>query len=208
MKKMILFTILLMTLTACTVPRTQVTPETTTTDIPQANMPKPASIYCEQNGNKLQIVAATDGSQSGICVFPDGNVCDKWAYYRGQCGPAAQTTPTSNLIIEATSDAMDDKVGETNPNSSMPPGTTEEVIGWWGVIKRTESGAQFDDYFERQDLGQTISFGINSMDTAVKSQIESLRDSGRIVHIYGTLVSNVPDYNGSQIAVDRIEIEE
>ena len=28
------------------------------------------------------------------------------------------------------------------------------------------------------------------------------------VHLYGTLVSNVPDYNGSQILVDRIEVEE
>jgi hypothetical protein len=30
-----------------------------------------------------------------------------------------------------------------------------------------------------------------------------------IVHTkYGTLLSNVPDFNGSQIQVDRIEVEE
>jgi hypothetical protein len=46
------------------------------------------------------------------------------------------------------------------------------------------------------------------MDPAVRSQIEALRDSGKVVHLYGTLVSNVPDYNGSQILVDRIEMEE
>jgi hypothetical protein len=46
------------------------------------------------------------------------------------------------------------------------------------------------------------------MDPAIRSQIEALRDSGKIVHLYGTLVSNVPDYNGSQILVDRIEVEE
>lgn len=85
---------------------------------------------------------------------------------------------------------------------------TEEVADWWGVIKSMEPGAQFDDYFERQDLGEIISFGIDSMDPKVKSQIEALRDSGRLVHLYGTLVSNVPDYNGSQILVDRIEVEE
>ena len=90
----------------------------------------------------------------------------------------------------------------------MPPGTTEEISDWWGVIKGTEPGAQYDDYFERQDLGQTIYFGIDSMDAAVKSRIEVLRDSGRIVHLYGTLFSNVPDYNGSQILVERIEVEE
>jgi len=43
---------------------------------------------------------------------------------------------------------------------------------------------------------------------AVKSQIEALRDSDKIVHLYGTLLSNVPAYNGSQIQVNRIEVEE
>jgi hypothetical protein len=30
---------------------------------------------------------------------------------------------------------------------------------------------------------------------------------GKILHLYGTLFSNVPDYNGSQIRVDRIVVE-
>ena len=89
----------------------------------------------------------------------------------------------------------------------MPPGATEEIADWRGVIKSTQPGAQYDDYFERQDLGQIIYFGIDSMDPAVKSQIEALRDSGKIVHLYGTLLSNVPDYNGSQTLVDRIVVE-
>ncbi len=90
----------------------------------------------------------------------------------------------------------------------MPPESTEEIANWWGVIKSTESGAQYDDYFERQDLGQIIYFGIDSMDPTVQAQIETLRDSGKIVHLYGTLLSNVPDFNRSQIQVGRIEIKE
>jgi hypothetical protein len=100
--------------------------------------------------------------------------------------------------------------GSTEEDASggyMPPGTSEEIADWWGVIKSTQPGAQYDDYFERQDLGQIIYFGIDSMDPTVQAQIEALRDSGRIVHLYGTLFSNVPDYNGSQIQVDRIEVE-
>ena len=46
------------------------------------------------------------------------------------------------------------------------------------------------------------------MDPAVQVQINALRDSGKIVHLYGTLFSNVPDYNGSQVLVDRIVVEE
>ena len=52
------------------------------------NMANPASVYCEEQGNQLEIVTAADGSQSGVCVFPDGSTCDEWAYFRGECGPA------------------------------------------------------------------------------------------------------------------------
>jgi putative hemolysin len=181
MKKIITFTIILMALTACTVFQVQ-TLENTGTDIPQARMPNPASVYCAQQGNKLEISTAADGSQNGICIFPDGSTCDEWAYFRGECGPALQKSPT--------------------------PGTTEDVSDWWGIIKSTPPGAQYDDYFERQDLGQVIIYGIDSIDPEVSSQIKALRDSGKIVHLYGILDNNVPDYNGSQIQPDRIEVKE
>jgi hypothetical protein len=182
--------------------------------MPQVNMPNPASVYCRQNGNKLEIHTAADGSQNGTCVFPDGSTCDEWAYFRGECGPAAQEDPMPAMTVEATANPTGGgpggSGGNTEENASggyMPPGTSEEIADWWGVIKSTQPGAQYDDYFERQDLGQIIYFGIDSMDPTVQAQIEALRDSGRIVHLYGTLFSNVPDYNGSQIQVDRIEVE-
>jgi len=168
MKRMILFTILLMTLAACSASQTQ------------AGMPNPASVYCEQTGNKLEIRTAADGSQNGICVFPDGSTCDEWAYYRGECGPAAQKSPTPPMTVEATTEASGGGPGgsggteEQASGGYMPPGTSEEIADWWGVIKSTESGSSYDDYFERQDLGQVIYFGIDSIDSAVKSQIESI----------------------------------
>ena len=171
----------------------------------ESGIPNLASVYCEQKGNKLEIRTAADGSQSGVCVFPDGSTCDEWAYYRGECGPAAQKSPTPATTVDATTEASGGDQEEIISGGYMPPGTTEEIADWWGVIKSTEPGAQYDDYFERQDLGQIIYFGIDSMDPAVQAQIEALRDSGKIVHLYGTLLSNVPDYNGSQIQVDRIE---
>lgn len=201
MKRIFTFVIILIALAACTAPQTQAAPEPATTDMPQTGMPNPASVYCEQTGNQLEIRTAADGSQYGICIFPDGSTCDEWAYYRGECGPAAQNSPTPTITVEATTE-------EQASGGYMPPGTTEAIADWWGVIKSTEPGAQYDDYFERQDLGQIIYFGIDSMDPAVTSQIETLRDSGKTVHLYGTLLSNVPDYNGSQIQVDRIEVEE
>jgi hypothetical protein len=193
MKKISALTIIILALSACTANQVQ-KPEPALTATPQVNVPNPASAYCEQNGGALEIVTAADGSQSGVCVFPDGSSCDEWAHYRGECAPT---------LVEAPEEPP-----SADPGNSMPPGAREEVSDWWGTIQRTEPGAQFDDYFERQDLGQVITFGIDSMDPAVKSQIEALRGSGKIVHLYGTLVSDVPDYNGSQILVERIEVED
>jgi putative hemolysin len=198
MKRIFMFTILLMALAACTVFQVQATIPAAT-DQPQAGMPNPASVYCTQQGNKLEIRTAADGSQNGICIFPDGSTCDEWAYFRGECGPEAQKSPTPAINVEAT-------IANAS-GGFMPPGTSEEISDWWGTIKSTQAGAQYDDYFERQDLGQIIYFGIDSMDPVVQSQIKALRDSGKVVHLYGTLLSNVPDYNGSQIQVGRIEVE-
>jgi putative hemolysin len=198
MKIIIPFTIILMAMAACTATQNQ-SPEPAATDKPQAGMPNPASVYCIQQGNKLEIRTAADGSQSGVCIFPDGSSCDEWAYFRGECGPAAQKSPTPAINVEAS-------IANAS-GGYMPPGTSEKIADWWGVIKSTAPGAQFDDYFERRDLGQVIYFGIDSMNPEVKAQIEALRNSGTIVHLYGTLLSNVPDYNGSQIQVERIEVE-
>jgi hypothetical protein len=67
---------------------------------------------------------------------------------------------------------------------------------------------QYDDFFERQNLGQIIYSGIDSMNPTVQAQIKDPRNSGKIVHHYGTLFSNVPDYNSSQVHVDCIVVEE
>jgi putative hemolysin len=211
MKKVFTFIIILMTLTACTVLQVK-TPEPVAADESQLNLPNPAAAYCEQNGYEHEIRTADDGSQSGVCVFPDGCTCDEWAYFRGECSPGAQASSTPAIAVEATTEVSggpgrSSDTGEDGSGSFMPSGTTEEIADWWGVIKSTEPGAQYDDYFERQDLGHVIYFGIDSMDPAVKAQIEALRDSGKIVLLYGTLLSNVPDYNGSQVQVDRIEVD-
>jgi putative hemolysin len=58
-----------------------VTPTATTT----AAIANPSAVYCESMNYTYKIVTNPDGSQSGICVFPNGKSCDGWAYYRGEC---------------------------------------------------------------------------------------------------------------------------
>ncbi len=54
---------------------------------PQVGLPNPASVYCEQNGGKLDLRTDATGGVSGVCQFPDGSECEEWAYFRGECKP-------------------------------------------------------------------------------------------------------------------------
>ena len=123
MKRIFTITIILIALTACTALQIQA-PEPAATDIPQAGIPNPASVYCEQQGNKHEIQMASDGSQSGICVFPDGSTCDEWAYFRGECGLAQQKSPTPAMTVEATTDASGGAQEEVITQEEMPQAVT------------------------------------------------------------------------------------
>jgi len=59
------------------------------------NMPNPASVYCEQNGGRLDIRSDPSGSQYGVCILPDGGECEEWAYFRSNgsdCQPVPEYT--------------------------------------------------------------------------------------------------------------------
>ena len=52
-----------------------------------AGIANPASTYCAEQGGTSEIRTAEDGSQSGVCSFPDGSECEEWAFFRGECAP-------------------------------------------------------------------------------------------------------------------------
>jgi len=104
-------------LTSCTAP-SQPTLDPVPTDLSQAGIPNPASAYCEQLGYRVEIRTAADGSQAGFCIFPDGSECDEWAFFRGECGPASLSEPTSSPTEIPT-------VRPIDPN---------EYQGWWTYI--------------------------------------------------------------------------
>lgn len=79
------------------------------TSIPEAKIPNPASVFCEQNGGKLELRQAASGSVAGVCVFPDGSECDEWAYYRKECKPgdslAEPVLPASPEVTDSSTAA-------------------------------------------------------------------------------------------------------
>ena len=70
--------------------------------IPEAGIANPASVYCEEQGGRLEIRTDADGGQVGICVFDDGSECEEWAFFRGECAPGAGDADESLISLEGS----------------------------------------------------------------------------------------------------------
>ena len=126
MKTLLIFSSLL--LTGCTLvipqPKQAALQETPTTQPIAAGLPNPASVFCEQQGNKLDIRPATDGSQSCVCISPDGSECDEWAYYRGECA-----FPGPGSLIITPTEVMSTVIPTDIPTPM--PIESADYQGWW-----------------------------------------------------------------------------
>jgi putative hemolysin len=77
LRKVLLSTASLLTLVAC---------DSNNQDT-QTKSANPASVYCGQTGGTHSIKLDAQGAQSGDCSFADGQQCDEWALFRGECVP-------------------------------------------------------------------------------------------------------------------------
>ena len=62
-----------------------------------AEIANPAAVACLQDDYEYEIRKNPDGSEYGVCILPDGTVCNEWQYLRGEC-PAPATTTTEARI--------------------------------------------------------------------------------------------------------------
>ena len=53
-------------------------------DFEPVQIANPASVYCSDNNGTLEIINTNNG-QVGMCTLPSGNVCEEWAYFKGEC---------------------------------------------------------------------------------------------------------------------------
>lgn len=42
----------------------------------------PASVYCEEQGGRVDLREDEDGGSYGMCVFPDGTEIEEWEFFR------------------------------------------------------------------------------------------------------------------------------
>lgn len=93
-------------------------------------IPNPASVFCEQNGGKLELRQDASGGVAGVCIFPDGSECDEWEYFRSECKPGDSL---SVIIPSASPD-------ETEPS---PDAEVEIASDGWKIYRNAELGYVF-----------------------------------------------------------------
>ena len=111
--------------------------QTTAPAVTNASLANPASVNCTRKGNRLEIRTAADGSQVGICIFPDGNECEEWAFFRGECSqgtlaPAATASPTET--VPALTDTAEPPAGAAvtatpGQNTTIDPALQKKIVG-------------------------------------------------------------------------------
>jgi len=72
-------------------------PTITPTPAAAAGMANPASVNCGNVGASSEIMNNPDGSQYGMCKFPNGTSCEEWALFRGD-GCKANVAPTATQL--------------------------------------------------------------------------------------------------------------
>jgi hypothetical protein len=84
----------------------------------------------------------------------------------------------------------------------------DPVDGWEGTITSGPAGPRSggDDTLVVLVDGIPIEYGIDSADAALAAQIESLRETGTIVRVWGQVSVGVIDWNATQIQVERLEV--
>lgn len=144
-----------------------------------------------QNGDRYGILSQDPEIQEQLVSYRDSEIMIKiWGtLYEGR-------VDAFNTQIEVTKiEELGDIQVETSP-----------VEDWIGTIVSNPPEAQFDDYFQLMDQ-EGSRYGIESLDEAIHQQLIDLRDSGKTIHVWGTLYENVPDAYGYQIEVTKIEVE-
>jgi putative hemolysin len=125
-----------------------------------AGLPNPASVYCEEQGGRLEIRTTADGSQYGACIFPDGSECDEWAFYRGECGPMGQASGPSAQVLTARRDAVLAYVAEQYGDEAPPPGLDWQLASLEESAAADGSPAEVAYRFTAGDWAVTVSYKV------------------------------------------------
>ncbi len=111
-----------------------------TTEPALSGMSNPASIYCIENGHKVELRSDESGAQFGVCVFSDGTECEEWAYFQGECGPVVRPAELPDYAVPVR-DAVIQFVNSNYPEANMP-----DSDSWSTGLSSTAGASKSETY--------------------------------------------------------------
>jgi putative hemolysin len=171
-----------------------------------SQMANPASENCVKQGGTVSIQQNSDGSQYGLCVFPDGKQCEEWAMLNGDC-PAGGIPVTGRYTAQLPAA---DAIGRVLVLELLPDSTgtlTTQYIGKGEPIVDTGTWAQpGKDIVVTIDAPasdqQTLTFEYDNGTLVLQNPAEAGYGSG--LTLTRTPLGNTinAEYNGVKIAFD------
>ena len=134
---------------------------------PAANMPNPASVFCADQGGKLNIHKDTTGGEYGMCAFADGSECDEWAFFNGECKP-----------------------GGKKPAPVTPSRITFQAGATSATVQDDVPVGAMDRYVLQAQAGQTLSLNFTAQADALDVRVYGADGKGLLNHRVGTTVLN------------------
>jgi len=147
------------------------------------DLPNPASVYCEEQGYKLEMRTDENGTY-GVCIFPDGSECEEWSYFRGECQPGESSA-------EAKPEAVD-----------------LEVVAWYGKVISAPEGIPAESKLILYPEG-TGEVYVTGETGEVENEILSIRDvepPGRDAHFWGRLMCPPENLDECLLTVSRMRV--
>jgi len=122
--------LLLVFLSACSDREaTQLPPETSQHELAPAN---PAAIYCQFLGGEILVNTRDDGSQMGLCELPNGQSCEEWVLYRGDCMLDAEVSDPFAFCAEIGNSLLIPPTGSQDPQ--WLPRVLQEPLRSQGLV--------------------------------------------------------------------------
>lgn len=154
--------------------------------------------FSPEGAGEMGIVGASQPIEDRIVGLRDKTGAGEYANFWGDIECGVDDLNQCRLSVERL------RVG---PEQSEP----EPVDAWVGRVVSQSPGAQFDDAFVLSGdypvwFGVASQIGADGWPTYDQALVD-LRDTGADVTVWGDLLCGVPDANGCQIQVARMEVE-
>lgn len=121
-----------------------------------SSVANPASVFCADHGGTLTIQTAPNGGQYGICRLSNGNECEEWAMFRGDCPaggvnvsgyntPAATYCVLRGGVYQVTQTAPNVPITEEQGTCGFKNGGVCDVWGFYrGMCDPNAEGTLLD----------------------------------------------------------------